>query len=73
MCRACFLTPTTRAPHIFWGGLQQFSATVEEKTFSGSAPRRAAATMGRANGLNAEHPYGFLRKHAKEPVLPERE
>jgi hypothetical protein len=29
--------------------------------------------MGRANGLNAEHPYGFLRKHAKEPVLPERE
>jgi hypothetical protein len=29
--------------------------------------------MGRPNGPNAESPTAFLRKHAKEPVLPERE
>jgi hypothetical protein len=29
--------------------------------------------MGKAIGQNAEHPEAFLRKHAKEPVLPQRE
>jgi hypothetical protein len=33
---------------------------------------RATATMGKAIGQNAEHPETFLRKHAKEPVLPQR-
>lgn len=29
--------------------------------------------MGKAIGQNAEQPEAFLRKHAKEPVLPQRE
>lgn len=51
----------------------QFAATANAPTFSGAAPRRPAATMGRAGGMAAERPDSFLRAHAKEPLLPERE
>ncbi|WIA21702.1 hypothetical protein OEZ85_000868 [Tetradesmus obliquus] len=37
----------------------------------GASKIRATATMGKAIGQNAEHPEAFLRKHAKEPVLPQ--
>ncbi|GBG00237.1 enkurin [Raphidocelis subcapitata] len=40
-------------------------------TFSAAAPRRALASMGRPDGHNADPPTSFLRKHAKEPILPE--
>jgi hypothetical protein len=33
---------------------------------------KVAATMGRPNGTNAEHPSTFLRSHVKEPVLTAR-
>lgn len=42
-------------------------------TFSGAAAPRATATMGLATGAAARQPGAFLRKHAKEPTLPERE
>ena len=52
----------------------QFAGTADAAASAGGGvPPRAAATMGRANGLAARRPSEFLRKHAKEPVLPEGE
>jgi hypothetical protein len=50
----------------------QHAGEVDQREFGGSK-MRATATMGKAIGQNAEHPETFLRKHAKEQVLPQRE
>eukprot|EP00775_Hariotina_reticulata_P001566 gene1566-1906_t len=50
----------------------QHPGSVGPKEFGGTKIR-ATATMGKPNGVNAEDPAAFLKKHAKEPVLPELE
>jgi hypothetical protein len=49
----------------------QHPGDVAPKGF-GSGSIKPTATMGKPIGANKEHPQQFLRKHAKEPVLPAR-
>ncbi len=54
----------------------QFDGTSTSKCWENEFHDTAAgqcANMGRPNGCNAHHPAVFLRKHAQEPVLPQRE
>lgn len=52
----------------------QFAGTVDPKNFEfGQNKAQLHSTMGLPNGCNAQHPTQYMRKHEKEPVLPDRE
>lgn len=49
-----------------------FSGRVDPKNFAfGQNKAQLHATFGLPNGCNAQHPTQYVRKHEKEPVLPD--
>jgi hypothetical protein len=49
----------------------QHPGDIDPKKY-GSGSIKATATMGKPLGQNASSPKAYIKKHAKEPVLPER-
>lgn len=49
----------------------QFPGDVDPKTMGMGVPKKPAATFGQPIGANHPNPTTYLKKHEKEPVLPD--